>query len=294
MVQGPSQFDRLDGVNEGISKKAPCRVATTAPITLSGLQTIDSVTVAEGDRVLVREQTDETTNGVYDASSGDWTRSLDFNGNRDFVQGTMIFVTDGSQYIQTMWQVVSDNPITIDEDDIEFAQWSGGGGFPNATYWTVEDESADLPNSREIVEGTGIDFTDAGGGNTLTVAVSTNIRTAGIFYSFSNGGSVLTSGTKVYIPIPFACTIIDWTIIGDQSGSIVIDIWKDVYANAPPTIADVITASDKPTMTTAQKATGSSLTGWTTSIAAGDVLALVINSVTTLTRADFLLKVRKT
>ncbi len=99
------------------------------------------------------------------------------------------------------------------------------------------------------------------------------------------GGVALTTGaTKAYIEVPYACTITSWQILADQSGSIVLDIWKDSYANYPPTVADTITASAKPTLTTATKATSSTLTGWTTAINAGDILEVNIDSATTVTK----------
>ena len=63
--------------------KAPCRVATTANISLSGLQTIDGVSLIEGDRVLVKNQTAGANNGIYDVSSGAWTRAIDYTYGRD-------------------------------------------------------------------------------------------------------------------------------------------------------------------------------------------------------------------
>lgn len=120
------------------------------------------------------------------------------------------------------------------------------------------------------------------------------IKTDQITFVVDGAGSAITTGAKkVYVQIPYACTITSWVIIGDPSGSIVFDIWKDTYANFPPTVADTITASAKPTLTTAVKATSSTLTGWTTSIAAGDVLELNVDSATTVTKAILILKVTR-
>jgi len=68
------------------------------------------------------------------------------------------------------------------------------------------------------------------------------------------------------------------------SGSIVVDIWKDTYANFPPTVADTITASAKPILSAATKSIDTTLTGWTKSISAGDILRYNVDSVTTCTR----------
>lgn len=71
------------------------RVATTGNITLSGLQTIDGVSVAAGDRVLVRSQSTAANNGVYIASASTWTRALDADSPED-VAGKVVSVTAGS------------------------------------------------------------------------------------------------------------------------------------------------------------------------------------------------------
>ena len=117
---------------------------------------------------------------------------------------------------------------------------------------------------------------------------------AAIPFVIDGGGVAITTGVKGDLTIPFACTILEWTLLGDQSGSIVVDVWKDTYANFPPTIADVITASAKPTISATTKDQSSTLTGWTTTITAGDTLRYNVNSATTIQRATLSLKVRKT
>jgi len=107
------------------------------------------------------------------------------------------------------------------------------------------------------------------------------------------GGSAITTGVKLDIEVPFACTITQATLLADQSGSIVIDIWKDTYANYPPTVADTITASAKPTLSSAAKSQDSTLTGWTTSISAGDTLRFNVDSITTCQRVTLSLKIAR-
>jgi hypothetical protein len=129
---------------------------------------------------------------------------------------------------------------------------------------------------------------------TNLAALTSDPRIVGIPIVIDGGGSVISTGVVPgSIPIPFACTILEWTILLDQSGSIVIDIWKDTYANYPPTVADTITAAAKPTVTTATKNKSSTLTGWTTAIAAGDILRCNVDSVTSATSAMLLLKVQR-
>ena len=119
-----------------------------------------------------------------------------------------------------------------------------------------------------------------------------NYRT--INFIIDGGGAVISTGQKGHVVIDFDCQILNWTILSDQSGSIVVDIWKDTYANFPPTVADTITASAKPTLASAQKNQNTTLTGWTTTITAGDILAYNVDSATTVQRVTVSLKVRMT
>lgn len=113
--------DRLDGLTTSVAVKAPCRVATIANITLSGLQTIDGVALADDDRVLVKSQTVASENGVYEASSGNWSRAKDFDGTRDAVGGTIVLVNEGATSSVTSWRVNGDGPIDFGTDDITFS-----------------------------------------------------------------------------------------------------------------------------------------------------------------------------
>lgn len=70
--------------------KLPCRTATTVDITLSGLQTVATVVLADGDRVLVKNQNDLTENGLYNASAGVWIRTQDFNEDIEVTNGVMV------------------------------------------------------------------------------------------------------------------------------------------------------------------------------------------------------------
>ena len=79
-------------------------------------------------------------------------------------------------------------------------------------------------------------------------------------------------------------TINSWTMIADVSGSVVIDAWKTNYTNFPPVLANTITGSALPTITSSIKGQTSSLTGWTTTVTTGDIIRFNINSVTNITK----------
>lgn len=119
-----AQVDRINGLSGNVATKVPCRVATTVNITLSGLQTVDGVALAEGDRVLVKNQTAASENGIYDASALAWVRSPDFDGDRDVVQGTFVVVTSGTQNNQ-YFRVATADPIVIGTSSITFTSTVG-------------------------------------------------------------------------------------------------------------------------------------------------------------------------
>jgi hypothetical protein len=84
----------VDSLALGISWKQPVLAATTANITLSGAQTIDTVSIVAGDRVLVKNQTDDYENGIYVAAAGAWSRSPDAD-TWDEMISALVFVTEG-------------------------------------------------------------------------------------------------------------------------------------------------------------------------------------------------------
>ena len=84
--------DRVYGESSGVAVKAPCVAVATVPDALNGLETLGGYAVQPNDRVLVMGQADPITNGIYNASTGAWSRAGDFDGNYDCVQGTLIVV----------------------------------------------------------------------------------------------------------------------------------------------------------------------------------------------------------
>ena len=112
--------------------------------------------------------------------------------------------------------------------------------------------------------------------------------------TIDGAGSAISTGSKGFLRVPYDCTITAAQILADQSGSIVIDVLKDTYANFPPTDpADSICASALPTLSSSQKSEDTTLTGWTTSVTKGDVLGFVVDSATTVTRVSLSLIVTK-
>lgn len=104
---------RQDSFVTGLAIKAPVQVATTANITLSGEQTVNTVALVEGDRVLVKDQTDPIENGIWVVETSAWQRAGDWDGSRDVVIGTLIPVYRPSDGKFPLWQVTSTSPSPV-------------------------------------------------------------------------------------------------------------------------------------------------------------------------------------
>jgi hypothetical protein len=171
---------------------------------------------------------------------------------------------------------------------------TGLDGTPTALQ-THLDDTADAHDASAISiadAGSLITATDVEAA--LQEIAATNRRTAGLAIVIDGAGSAISTGVKCFVEVPFACTITAVRLLADQSGSIVVDIWKDTYANYPPTDADSITSASPPTISAATKAEDTTLSGWTTSIAAGDILGINVDSASTVTRVTLNLTLRKT
>jgi hypothetical protein len=116
-----------DALQQGLRVKEAVRVATTANITLSGTQTIDGVALSVGDRILVKNQTDQKTNGIYVVASSTWARSSDADTSAEVQPGMSVFVSEGTSHGNQQFVLVTDAPITLGTTNLQFTQFSGAG-----------------------------------------------------------------------------------------------------------------------------------------------------------------------
>jgi hypothetical protein len=118
----------------------------------------------------------------------------------------------------------------------------------------------------------------------------------GLQIVIDGSGSTITTGIKGDVRVPFACTLTGWTILADQSGAIVIDVWRDTLANFPPTDADSITNGNEPEIAASgTNAEDTDLSNWTdVTLDAGDILRFNVDSVSSFTRVTLLLHMTKT
>jgi len=154
----------VDSVAQGLNTKTAVRVATTANITLSGTQTIDGVALSAGDRVLVKDQTNNTQNGVYDVSAGAWTRSLDSDTGVELVNA-FYFVQEGLTLQATGFVQSTPGPLTIGTSAIVFNQFSGAADYTAGAGLTKTGLTFDVgtaSSSRIVVNADNIDLATTG------------------------------------------------------------------------------------------------------------------------------------
>lgn len=178
----------VDAVAQGLNPKQAVKCATTADITLSGLQTIDTYTTLAGDRVLVKNQSTSSQNGIYVAASGAWSRATDMDTWSE-VPGAYTVVLYGSANYQTGWVSTSADTGTIGVTAITFVQFSG-----SATYYAGTGLSL-LANTFSITN-TGVTAASYGSASkTLTATVNAQGQlTALSATDIAIAGSQITSG----------------------------------------------------------------------------------------------------
>lgn len=120
--------------------------------------------------------------------------------------------------------------------------------------------------------------------------VAANGKTATLLIEIGNGITPIQSGFQFFVPLDHTGSWTGYTLTAKESGSIVLDLWRDTYANFPPTVADTITASAKPTLSSQQKSQATSLPTWTPGFSVGDVLGVNVDSASTLTQVTLALK----
>lgn len=230
--------------------------------------------------------------------------SANYHELSEKVFGASNFIGTGGDEGGVKLQIIHDNSGVASHrcefDLVSICDGGGGGGAaPSVTTFTdntfrILDE---IDNTKKIAFQAS-DVT-TGQERTITMAdsdVDLGANAAGeIIITFYEGGATLTTGAKkAYISMPHAGTITEATLLADQSGSIVVDIWKDTYANFPPTNADSVTAAAPPTISGAIKSTDITLSGWTKTFSTGDIFEFNIDSVVTLTKCILILKYDKT
>lgn len=152
----------VDSLAVGLDPKESVLYTTTGNITLSGLATQANGTwpaaLTAGDRILVKNQTAQDDNGIYEAAAGAWTRSADFDGtpSSEVTNGafTLVAASDGTAHVATGWVVTSADPIVVNTDPIVFTQITSPGAVTTLDSLTDVDTTGVVTNAAIRFDGT--------------------------------------------------------------------------------------------------------------------------------------------
>lgn len=134
--------------------------------------------------------------------------------------------------------------------------------------------------------------TNISSGTLADARLSTTNRTRVFGYSFNGGATALSAGQTGYLTIPYACTIQGWNISVD-TGTATVDIWKAATGTAIPTVSNTITASAIPAISTGTSVHSTTLTGWTTSVSANDIIGINLKIVSSATFVNLTVECRQ-
>jgi hypothetical protein len=177
----------VDAAIVGLSWKQPVRAATTANITLSGAQTIDTVPVVDGDRVLVKDQTAQADNGIYIVGTP-WTRAPDADTYDEMVSA-MVFVESGGLAGAAFYCPIQPGG-TLGVTAITWSNFSVAGTYFAGTGLSLAANTFSITNTTVAAasygSGSAVGTFTVNAQGQLTAAADTNIAIA---------GSAITSGT---------------------------------------------------------------------------------------------------
>ena len=229
----------VDSTAQGLDVKASCRVATTANITLSGTQSIDGVAVVVGNRVLVKNQTSATQNGIYVVASGAWTRPPDADTCAELA-GAFTFIENGVTNYNSGWVCQTDPDGIIGIQPIEWIQFSGAGQINAGTGMTKSGNTLNVntaSSSRIVVNTDDIDLATTG------VSAGTYKSVTVDLYGRVTGGTNPTTLAGYGITDAYTQTQVDTALAlklnltgGTMSGAIAMGANK-ITGLADPTLA---------------------------------------------------------
>jgi len=195
----------VDAAVVGIDWKPSVRVATTAAITLAtGLEngdTLDGVTLATGDRVLVKNQVDATENGIYVvASSGAPSRSTDADTAAEITASFAVFVEEGTVNTDSGWTLTNNGAVTVGTSELSFTQFTGLGQITAGAGLTK------TANTLDVIGGDGITVnadsvvinravvvtkyaTNVGDGTNTSYTITHNLNTRDVIVSLFDNSS---------------------------------------------------------------------------------------------------------
>lgn len=211
-------LSQLNAIQSGLDVKASVRAASTANFVVAtgGTTTIDGVSLVVGDRVLLKNQTTASENGIWVVAAGAWARSTDADTSAEVTGGMFTFVNEGTVNADSGWILTTNDVIVLNTTALTFTQFSGAGTYTAGSGLTLTGTSFSA-NTDGVTTGVisgnisvrstgtaGQVMTSSGTAGTVGVWGSVNLASAAAVGSsilaVPNGGSGRTS-TTAYMPI---------------------------------------------------------------------------------------------
>ena len=184
----------VDASQQGLDVKESVKAATTGNITLSGTQTVDGVSLSVGDRVLVKNQTTGSENGIYVVASSGWSRAADADADSEVTAGLFTFVEEGTVNGDAGFSLTTNGSITVGSTALSFSQFSGAGNITGGDGiqksgselsidakanggLVIESSELAVDLGASSITGT-LAITDGGTGGTSASAARTNLGVA--------------------------------------------------------------------------------------------------------------------
>lgn len=229
-------FGQLAAAIRGLVWKPEVKAASTANLTLSGAQTVDGISLSAGDRVLVKDQSTQTANGIYVVAAGAWSRATDLDEGTEFTNGVAVSVEQGTVNGDKVFVMSNDGTVTIGSTNITFvllggsgASYTAGNGLDlSGNTFSVEPKSG----GGVVVDGDGVSIDPAFSGlakrfaqnvpaGSASAAITHNLGTLDVIvavYEVSGGVEVecdvvLTSTTVVTLGFASAPTTNQFRVV---------------------------------------------------------------------------------
>jgi hypothetical protein len=220
----------VDYYAAGLSWKAPVTVASTANIaTLSGLLTVDTVTLVAGETVLVKDQTNAADNGIYVVSAGAWTRSVGADVWEEFI-GAIVFVVEGTQ-AGSAWFCTAQPGGTLGVTAINWSNFSVASTYTAGTGLTLVGTQFSITNTAVTAAAYG-SATQVG---TFTVNAQGQLTLAGNTTVTPAVGSITGLGTGVatWLATPSSANLL--AAVTDETGT-----GSLVFATSPTLVTPIL------------------------------------------------------
>lgn len=185
-AQDAATYGQLLAVQNGTDWKQSVRALSTTNVALTGLQTIDGITLVANDRVALIGQSTASQNGIYTAASGAWTRATDADTSAKVTPNLAFMVEEGTTNADTQWRLTTDGAIVLGTTGLVFSQFGAGSSYTPGTGINIAGNTVSVDTAvvtrkynQTIGDGSTTSITVTHGLGTLDVQVQTVLIATG-------------------------------------------------------------------------------------------------------------------